>query len=193
MSNGAIIDLFLLLLINAQEIITMENENRVKRTCQDNNDGLCIAGLITSIVSLLTCGSMWLVALGLSIGGVVRLKKKGDGVNPMGVAGIVISAISGLVSIAVVVANVIAILIYMFFIFMMLIAGIVSGNTEQGHNGSTKPVERYEAEYRTHNSRSSRDISDIDDLEDYIDKYIDDYLEDAFEDTVEDREFVFDD
>lgn len=77
----------------------MENHgsynSNVVVTQQSKTDGLCVAGFVVSLVSLVLCGcSISLVSLILSIVGVSRIKKNGNSGKGLGVAGIVISAVS---------------------------------------------------------------------------------------------------
>ena len=129
---------------------------------QNKTDGLSIAALITSIVSLLTCGSIWIVSLALSIGGLSRTKKTGGSGKAMSIAGIVISAVSGLVSICVVIIYLFVWIIYLFLIFVMIVSGAgTKGSYSEAHYDANYPSRhKYVEEYS------------IDDVEEYFDDYI---------------------
>lgn len=71
----------------------MEN-NYSQVPVEPKNDGLCVAGFVVSIVSVITCGSIGLVGLILSIVGVIRSGKNGTKGRGMGIAGIIMSALS---------------------------------------------------------------------------------------------------
>ena len=78
--------------------------NNVNSNAQKTN-GLCVAGLIVSIVSIFCCGATSFIGLVLSILGVIfasKNKQKGKG---MAIAGIIISAIMTIVGIVALIFN----------------------------------------------------------------------------------------
>ena len=87
---------------------------------QGKTDGLCLAGFIVSLVSLILCGcSVSLVSLILSIVGVTRIKKNGHSGKGLGIAGIVISAVS-------IVIFIIYVIIFFFYIVVIGGAAVLS-------------------------------------------------------------------
>ena len=63
-------------------------------------NGLCVSGFVISLVSLVLCGGLLsLLSLILSIVGVVTVNKNGDNGKGLGVAGIIISAVTIVLSI----------------------------------------------------------------------------------------------
>lgn len=74
----------------------MEEPVIVESTLEKKNNGLCIAGLIVSLVSLLCCGLTSVVGLILSICGLVSAKNNNQKGKGMAIAGIIISAVATL-------------------------------------------------------------------------------------------------
>ena len=63
-------------------------------------NGLCVSGFVISLVSLVLCGGLLsLLSLILSIVGVVKVNKNGDNGKGLGVAGIIISAVTIVLSV----------------------------------------------------------------------------------------------
>ena len=70
-----------------------------KAAASQKNDSVCVAGFVTSIVSIFCCGFTSLIGLGLSIWGFLRVKKNGMKGSGLALAGIIISGIMVFVSI----------------------------------------------------------------------------------------------
>ena len=76
----------------------VQPQPQVQRTqtrapAKEKNDGVCLAGFITSLVSILCCGMTSFIGLGLSIWGFLRVKKSGQKGSGLAIAGIIISGI----------------------------------------------------------------------------------------------------
>lgn len=79
------------------------NDQFIDQDQPEGNNGLCIAGFVASLVSILCCGTTSIIALILSIIGVATSKGRKKG---LGIAGIIISAVMILIVIAAIIFNV---------------------------------------------------------------------------------------
>ncbi len=122
-------------------------------------DPLCLAGLISSIVSLVCCcGTVSLVSLALSIAGVIRVKKSNDNGKGMAIAGIAISALSILILIMVIIFIVLP---------MILVFGFIGSFFNYALHGAYVDVSNYPVNDRAAHIEK-QEISSIDELKDFL-------------------------
>ena len=108
-------------------INTYDTEEYVSASAPEN-DKFCLAGLITSIASLVCCcGTISIVSLILSIVGVMRVSKSGDSGKGMGIAGIIISVVSILLLIVIILLVVVPSIFFFGFLGKVFEAGISKG------------------------------------------------------------------
>ena len=138
---------------NVDSYDTMNDQTYV---AEQKNDALCLAGLISSIVSLVCCcGTVSLISLALSIIGVVRVNKNGQAGKGMGIAGIIISGVSILILI---------LLILIVVIPMILFAGFIGSVVKTVGDGAHISVI-----LDNDTGRVSYEIKDFDDVQDFLD------------------------
>ena len=124
-------------------------------------DPLCLAGLISSIVSLVCCcGTVSLISLALSIAGVIRVKKSNDSGKGMAIAGIAISALSIIILIMVIIFVVLP---------MILVFGFIGSFFNYAIHGAHVDVTSYPVNDRAAYVEK-QEINSIDELKDYLEE-----------------------
>ena len=119
---------------NVDSYDTMNDQTYV---AEQKNDALCLAGLISSIVSLVCCcGTVSLISLALSIIGVVRVNKNGQAGKGMGIAGIIISVVSILLLIVIILLIVLPSIFFFGFLGKVIEAGISNNGYVVTDHGS---------------------------------------------------------
>ena len=81
----------------------MAEYNYIPTEEHTGTNGLCVAGFVVSLVSILCCGLTSIIGLILSIVGLILANKRGQGGKGMAIAGIIISALFTLLFLAIVI------------------------------------------------------------------------------------------